>query len=191
MNYTEAKSGLNSTNDRRQPSIVLIDETGREIGQAPKIAAHTSGGVLHRAFSIYLLDPHGRLLLQRRADAKYHFAGLWSNTCCGHAVPNEALAITTSARLWDEMRVQAELNEVGQFVYEAYDPTSGLTEREMDHVFVGTTSGEPDPNPLEVSEWRWICPEALESELKDHSNWFTPWFSLGLALIKNSEWWTT
>ena len=184
--YSRAiESELDKLYSRQNPSVVVkVDETDRQIGIADKLDAHANGGVLHRAFSIFLFDLSGRLLLQRRACGKYHFGGLWTNTCCGHAVPGEELRVTAGIRLWQEMGICAEINEVGHFTYAATDPSSGLTEREIDHIFIGISDTEPSPDPDEVSEWRWIAPNDLSNELATKPSTFTPWFGLGLKALR-------
>lgn len=156
--------------------VVLVDELDRELGTAEKIEAHRDGGRLHRAFSVFLFDGEGRLLLQRRAAGKYHFGGLWTNTCCSHPRPGELPVDAGRRRLGEEMGIDAELHAAGTFVYEAHDPSSGLTERELDHVLVGRFDGSPSPNPDEVCDWRWISLNDLDAELRAMPDEFTPWF---------------
>lgn len=166
--------------------VVLVDENDRESGSAGKLAAHESGGMLHRAFSIFVFDSRGRMLLQRRAEGKYHFGGLWTNTCCGHPRPGETVETAASRRLWEEMGIGPELTPAGSFVYEAFDPESGLTEREYDHVFRGVYEERekgPDPDPGEVSEWCWIPPEDLARDLAENPTSYTPWFPLAAARL--------
>ena len=110
--------------------VVLVDEHARETGSTGKLAAHEAGGRLHRAFSVFVFDSGGRLLLQRRAEGKYHFGGLWTNTCCGHPRPGEPVEDAAARRLREEMGISPALTRITGFVYEAFDPESGLTERE-------------------------------------------------------------
>lgn len=157
--------------------IILVDEADREVGSAEKLSAHRDGGRLHRAFSIVLFDPRGRMLLQRRAAGKYHFGGLWTNACCGHPRPGEELAAAARRRLREELGVDAELREVFSFVYTASDPRSGLTEREFDHVFVGALDADLRPDPDEIDALRWVdCAELLR-EVRAHPDRYTPWFA--------------
>jgi len=156
--------------------IILVDETDREIGKAEKLAAHRDGGRLHRAFSIVLFDPAGRMLLQRRAATKYHFGGLWTNACCGHPRPGEAIDEAASRRLREELGVEAALRKVFTFRYTATDVPSGLTERELDHVFVGTLTAEARPDPAEIDAVRWVAGEELARDLADRPERYTPWF---------------
>ena len=158
--------------------VVLVDENDREAGVASKRAAHEDGGSLHRAFSVFVFDSAGRLLLQRRAAGKYHFGGLWTNTCCGHPRPGEDVLQAASRRLWEEMGISPELARAASFVYEAFDPASGLTEREYDHVFRGRYDGEPDPDPEEADGWTWVEPEELAAGLSENPGEYTPWFPL-------------
>lgn len=163
--------------------VVLVDENDRETGFAGKLAAHEAGGRLHRAFSVFVFDSGGRLLLQRRAEGKYHFGGLWTNTCCGHPRPGETVEEAAARRLWEEMGIGPELKRITSFVYEAFDPESGLSEREYDHVFSGYYDGDPDPDPAEVSGWAWISPEELARELAGSPEHYTPWFPLAAARL--------
>lgn len=158
--------------------VVLVDENDREAGSAGKLAAHEGGGTLHRAFSVFVFDTGGRLLLQHRAEGKYHFAGLWTNTCCGHPRPGETVEAAASRRLWEEMGIKPALTRVTSFVYEASDPESGLTEREYDHVFRGCHEDTPTPDPAEVSAWVWISPEELTRDLAESPGSYTPWLPL-------------
>ena len=166
------------------PVVVLVDESDREIGTARKLAAHQSGGVLHRAFSVFLFDSGDHVLLQKRAVEKYHFGGLWTNACCGHAVPGEDLALTAAIRLWQEMRICVALKEVGVFTYSARDEGSGLTEREIDHVFVGVTADSPQPDPSEADAWQWTFDADVRCLLETRSEAFTPWFEPAFALAR-------
>ena len=157
--------------------VILVDEADREIGTSEKLAAHQQGGQLHRAFSVFLFDDAGRMLLQKRAIGKYHFGGLWTNACCGHPRPGEEVDASARRRLREELGVESELREVFSFVYTAEDPGSGLTERELDHVLVGRFGGEARPDPDEVDALRWVeCPE-LERDLARHPERFTPWLA--------------
>jgi len=163
--------------------IILVDEADREIGTAEKLAAHRDGGRLHRAFSVFLFDDAGRMLLQRRAAAKYHFGGLWTNACCGHPRPGEEVGAAARRRLREELGVEPELREVFSFVYSAEDPGSGLTEREVDHVFVGRFSGEARPDPSEVDALRWADCDELEHDLGERPEHYTPWFAHALERL--------
>lgn len=158
--------------------IILVDESDREVGFAEKLAAHRNGGRLHRAFSIFLFDVQGRMLLQKRAAAKYHFGGLWTNACCGHPRRGEALEVAARRRLREELGVAPQLREVFAFVYTAADPGSGLTEREFDHVFVGRLlDQEARPDPAEIDALRWIDCAELSLDLAARPAAYTPWFA--------------
>lgn len=164
--------------------VVLVDENDGELGTMEKQAAHLHGGSLHRAFSVFVLDDDDRLMLQKRAKGKYHFGGLWTNTCCGHPRSGETPLEGARRRLMEEMGLDLPLGRRGSFVYKAHDEASGLTEHELDHVFVGRTSGEPALNAEEAESWRWISIEALADELAETPERFTPWFSLALAELR-------
>jgi isopentenyl-diphosphate delta-isomerase type 1 len=164
--------------------VVLVDEADRELGTMDKIEAHRDGGRLHRAFSVFLFDGEGRLLLQRRAKSKYHFGGLWTNTCCSHPRAGEAVLDAGRRRLREELGVDAPLEAVGSFIYTAHDESTGLTEHELDHILIGRFEGEPRPDRAEVAGWRWISPEQLDEEIGSSPGSFTPWFPLAWRRLR-------
>ena len=163
--------------------VILVDEADREIGTCEKLEAHLNGGRLHRAFSVFLFSPDGRLFLQRRASGKYHFPGLWTNACCSHPRPGEITEGAAHRRLIEELGIDVEISEVFSFVYRAEDPASGLTEHEYDHVFVGTFDGEPSLNFDEADAYRWIERDNLIAELAESPENFTPWFKIALERV--------
>jgi isopentenyl-diphosphate Delta-isomerase len=176
---------LLAVTDRMQEMVILVDEDDKPIGSCEKLAAHLAGGQLHRAFSVFVFDAAGRLLLQQRAMEKYHFGGLWTNTCCSHPRPGETTRAAAQRRLTEELGFTVPLTEQGSFLYRAHDPSSGLTEHELDHVFVGHFDSAPTPNPAEVMGWRWQAMDEVEAELMAHPERFTPWFPLALNQFKN------
>lgn len=162
--------------------VVLVDPQDRELGTEEKMAAHQRG-VLHRAFSVFVFDRQSRLLIQRRADGKYHSAGLWSNTCCGHPRPGEPTARAARRRLSEEMGFDCPLTAVFSFVYRA-DLGGGLTEHELDHVFIGRFTGVPRPDRAEVSEWRAVAiPELLDDFAKTPER-YSVWLPIALGGIQ-------
>ncbi len=156
--------------------VILVDRLDREIGRSEKIAAHVKGW-LHRAFSVFVFDDRGFLLLQRRAESKYHTPGLWTNTCCSHPRPGEQVLYAGSRRLREEMGFSCDLSRAFSFLYRATFP-NGLIEHELDHVLVGRWNGTPSPNPEEVWDWQWVAPDALANRLLTKRQVFTPWFVL-------------
>jgi isopentenyl-diphosphate delta-isomerase len=173
---TAPRFRLHSPEDRRE-QVIRVDPKDRATGFAGKLEVHEAG-FLHRAFSIYILNRRGEMLLQRRAGCKYHFAGLWSNTCCGHPRPGEQTKLAAIRRLNEELGFSANLSEVSQLVYRARDPVSGLIEHEYLHVFEGTFGGEPLPNPNEVDDWCWMSIPQVRVSLRRGPEGFTPWFAL-------------
>ncbi len=167
--------------------VVLVDADDRELGTMEKQAAHLNGGALHRAFSVFVVDDACRLMLQKRASDKYHFGGLWTNTCCSHPRPGETAIDAARRRLREEMGIDAPLQACGTFVYEAHDESSGLTERELDHVFVARYSGEPTLNANEAEDWRWVELSELQESLEREPHRYTPWLPLALKKIVNRE----
>ncbi len=163
--------------------VVLVDESDAELGTAGKAEVHRGRGELHRAVSVFLFDGDGRLLLQRRAATKYHFAGLWANTCCSHPRPGEGVVAAGERRLREEMGISARLRHAGSFVYRAVDPRSGLVEHEFDYVLVGSFSGTPLPDPAETDDWAWIEMPELKRRLASGDGGYVPWLSPALAAM--------
>ncbi|MES4907474.1 MULTISPECIES: isopentenyl-diphosphate Delta-isomerase [unclassified Streptomyces] len=155
--------------------LELVDEDGRTIGTAEKLSAHLAPGRLHRAFSVFLFDDRGRLLLQRRALGKYHSPGVWSNTCCGHPYPGEPPFVAAARRTGEELGVApALLREAGTVRYNHPDPVSGLVEQEYNHLFAGLVRTAPYPDPQEIDETAFVTPEELARLLE--RNPFSAWF---------------
>src|SRR5689334_18410967 len=146
-----------------QIMLELVDESGVTIGTAEKLSAHLAPGRLHRAFSVFLFDDDGRVLMQRRALGKYHSPGVWSNTCCGHPYPGEQPFVAAARRTAEELGIApALLREAGTVRYNHPDPASGLVEQEYNHLFVGLVRAKPRPDPAEVAETAFVTPEELE-----------------------------
>ncbi|BCK67142.1 isopentenyl-diphosphate Delta-isomerase [Streptomyces platensis] len=155
--------------------LELVDEDGTTIGTAEKLAAHQPPGQLHRAFSVFLFDEKGRLLLQRRALGKYHSPGVWSNTCCGHPYPGEAPFAAAARRTAEELGLAPSLlAEAGTVRYNHPDPDSGLVEQEYNHLFVGLVRAEPAPDPEEIGEIAFVTPEELAERHAEAP--FSAWF---------------
>lgn len=158
--------------------LILVDAEDRELGVGDKLQTHLTG-TLHRAFSIFVFDSHHRLLIQKRAQTKYHSAGLWSNTVCGHPRPGEGTLAAAHRRLAEEMGFACELHFAFGFVYRA-ELSNQLIEHEYDHVFVGSFDGEPEPETLEVEEWRWISMSELRDELRNHPEKYSYWLRVAI-----------
>lgn len=156
-----------------EDQVVLVNEQDVEIGLMEKLEAHRTGS-LHRAFSIFLFDKQGRLLLQKRAMGKYHSAGLWTNTCCSHPRTGEELLDAAHRRLKEEMGLNADLKHRFSFIYRG-EVGNGLWEHELDHVFTGMLEGLPKPDPSEVMDFRLVEPDLLEKELSSDPEAYTIW----------------
>ncbi|GMQ83231.1 MAG: isopentenyl-diphosphate Delta-isomerase [Rhodothermia bacterium] len=161
--------------------VILVDSDDRELGSAEKLRAHQEG-LLHRAFSVFIFDSDGRMLIQRRAFAKYHSGGLYTNACCSHPRPGELTIDAAHRRLREEMGFDCELDWAFSFLYEA-EFENGLVESEYDHVFLGEYKGEVFPDKDEVADWRWIEPTELRRWLGEKPVEFTPWFKLSLERV--------
>lgn len=160
--------------------VVLVDGDDREVGTAEKLEAHRTAR-LHRAFSVFVLNSGNELLLQKRARRKYHSGGLWSNTCCGHPRPGEATEAAAHRRLFEEMGFDCPLTRAFSFTYRA--ELDGLTEHELDHVFLGLHEADPDPDPAEAEGWRWAATDEVQRDLERRPEAYTVWFRLLLPRL--------
>jgi isopentenyl-diphosphate delta-isomerase len=159
--------------------VILVDEHDNELGTMEKMEAHQKG-LLHRAFSVFLFNPQGQLLLQQRALTKYHSAGLWTNTCCSHPRNNETILQAAKRRLKEEMGMQANLTIKHKFIYKtAFE--NGLTEHELDYILTGVTMLEPTINTNEVCSYKWVAIPDLLDDIESNPQNYTSWFKIILA----------
>jgi|TARA_B110000444_G_scaffold188250_1_gene177601 isopentenyl-diphosphate delta-isomerase len=156
--------------------VILVDKNDNQLGLMEKIEAHKKA-VLHRAFSVFILNENNELLLQKRALSKYHSPGLWTNTCCSHPRDGESVINAGIRRLSEEMGFETELNTLFSFIYKA-EFDNGLTEHEFDHVLLGRYNKNPLINKLEVSDWRWIDVELLKKDVVVSPYLYTVWFKI-------------
>jgi isopentenyl-diphosphate delta-isomerase len=160
--------------------VELVDADGVPLGSATVDEAHQAPGRLHRAFSVFLRDPHGRVLLQQRAAGKTRFPLRWANTCCGHPLPGEDVAVAARRRLLEEIGVgEVELTEVGRYSYYAEDPTTGRVEYEFDHVLLGEVPADHPllPDPDEVADIRWVGVAELRRAVAADPRSYAPWLA--------------
>jgi isopentenyl-diphosphate Delta-isomerase len=157
----------------QQEMLILVDEHNRRIGLGEKLDVHRKGQ-LHRAFSIFLADDSGRVLLQRRFSGKYHSGGLWANTCCGHPRFDERTSPAANRRLGEELGISAALQYAFQARYET-KLDHGLTENELVYVYLGRLEGEPVPNPVEVSETRLMALDELAADAGRRPDAYAYW----------------
>jgi isopentenyl-diphosphate delta-isomerase len=162
--------------------VVLVDASGEVTGSCEKLAAHTSPGRLHLAFSVFLFRDDGTTLLQQRAAVKYHFPLVWANACCSHPAPGEDLLASAEARVREELGLSVGLEHAGSFLYRAPDPVSGRVEHELDHVFVGElpAAAHPHVDPDEVAALCFVAPEELAAGR--FAGTLAPWVTSGLEL---------
>jgi len=159
-----------------EEKVILVDSNDNQIGLMPKMEAHEKA-VLHRAFSVFIMNDNGEVMLQQRAANKYHSPLLWTNTCCSHQRDGESNIEAGKRRLMEEMGFDADLKEVFSFLYKApFD--NGLTEHEFDHVMVGRSNGEPSINLDEVHDWKWMLPIDIKEDIASKPDAYTAWFKI-------------
>jgi isopentenyl-diphosphate Delta-isomerase len=159
-----------------EEQVVLVDEQDNPLGLMPKIEAHEKA-VLHRAFSVFIFNKKGELMLQQRAASKYHSPLLWTNTCCSHQRDGETNLEAGKRRLQEEMGFVTEIKEVFSFIYKApFD--NGLTEHELDHVMIGYYEDKPYPNKDEVENYKWMTLIDVKNDIKKQPQAYTEWFKI-------------
>lgn len=163
--------------------VILVDEIDKEIGTEEKIKTHQEAK-LHRAFSIFIFNSKGEMLLQKRAKGKYHSGGLWSNACCSHPRPGEDTKQAAYRRLMEEMGFDCDLQEAFDFIYKA-NLDHNLTEYEYDHVFIGKYDGKIKLNPEEAEDFKWISIDDLKENVEKHPEKYTVWFKCALTEVLN------
>jgi isopentenyl-diphosphate delta-isomerase len=163
-----------------EEKVILVDENDKQVGTEEKLKAHQKG-LLHRAFSIFIFNSQGEMLIHERAKTKYHSGGLWTNACCSHPREGETIEQAAHRRLQEEFGFACPLKEVFSFTYKA-ELDHGLTEHEFDHVLVGKYDGPIEkPNPEEIDNWCYIRMQDLQDELADRGHLFTVWFKIAVA----------
>lgn len=162
--------------------VILVDEQDNPVGTMGKMEVHEKA-LLHRAFSVFIFNDKGEMLLQKRAATKYHSAGLWTNTCCSHPKPGETTEASAIKRLQEEMGFSTPISKAFSFVYKApFD--NGLTEHEYDHVFTGTFNGLINPDPREVSDYCYQSIATVKENVQTHPDHFTEWFKIALPKVE-------
>ena len=159
-----------------EENVILVNEQDEPIGLMPKMEAHEKA-VLHRAFSVFIMNNKKEIMLQQRAHHKYHSHLLWTNTCCSHQRMGETNLEAGNRRLFEEMGITTELKELFHFIYKApFD--NGLTEHELDHVMIGYYNNEPLINHEEVENWKWMKMEAIKADMATNPEIYTIWFKI-------------
>lgn len=165
----------------QEEQVILVDENDKPIGNMGKLEVHQKG-LLHRAFSVFIFNDKGELLLQKRASTKYHSPGLWTNTCCSHPQPGEETLNAANRRLREEMGIDTILIHKTSFIYRT-EFDNGLTEHEFDHVFVGQSNDHPVINKLEIDEFKWMSLNTIKEDIKNSPQNFTSWFKIALENV--------
>lgn len=159
-----------------EEKVILVNEKDEQIGLMPKMEAHEKA-LLHRAFSVFILNSKNEIMLQQRAAQKYHSPLLWTNTTCSHQREGETNLQAGNRRLMEEMGIQTELKELFSFIYKApFD--NGLTEHELDHVMIGYYNEAPNINKEEAESWKWMGIEAVKEDMKTNPDIYTAWFKI-------------
>ena len=166
---------VHRTVSSEREELILVDADDNETGYGTKADCHDGKGVLHRAFSLFLFNKAGELLLQQRSSQKRLWPGFWSNSCCSHPRRGETLLVATQRRLHDELNISAELEHVYRFCYQADFGDAG-SENESCHVFLGALDGDVRPNDSEIESIRYVSARNLDEEFAKHPERFTPWF---------------
>lgn len=169
----------------KEQQVILVNENDEPIGVMGKMEVHQKG-LLHRAFSVFIFDSRGKMLLQQRSGEKYHGAYLWTNACCSHPFPGENVVDAASRRLREELGCETALQEIFCFTYRAA-VENGLCEHEFDHVLAGQYEGALRPDPREVAGYAYRTMEQIRLDIHDHPENFTSWFKI--AFPKIEKWW--
>lgn len=160
----------------KEEQVILVNEMDEPIGLMNKMEAHEKA-ILHRAFSVFILNNNNEVMLQQRAQHKYHSPLLWTNTCCSHQRAGETNIQAGKRRLYEEMGFEVDLKELFHFIYKApFD--NGLTEHELDHVMIGYSNSEPFINPEEVASWKWMKIEDIKDDMIQNPAEYTVWFKI-------------
>lgn len=162
--------------------LILVDEHDVQTGTMEKMEAHKKA-MLHRAFSVFIFNAKGEMLLHKRAEKKYHSAGLWTNACCSHPHPGQETIAAAQIRLQEEMGISTELKKIFDFIYFT-NFENGLTEYEFDHVYVGTFDGKIFPNPEEVSDYCFKSIEEIKNSIQSHPQKYTEWFKIAFPKME-------
>ena len=160
----------------KEEQVILVNEKDEPIGLMNKMEAHEKA-ILHRAFSVFILNDNNEVMLQQRAQHKYHSPLLWTNTCCSHQRAGETNIQAGKRRLYEEMGFEVDLKELFHFISKApFD--NGLTAHELDHVMIGYSNSEPFINPEEVASWKWMKIEAIKDDMIQNPAEYTVWFKI-------------
>lgn len=170
----------------KEEEVVLVDDENNVLGYMGKLEAHKTG-LLHRAISVIVFNQKGEMLIQQRALTKYHWAGIWSNACCSHPRQGETFQQAAERRLFEELGFTTPLKEAFHFIYKAHDASSGLTEHELDTVFIGTYDGEFNFNKEEIHATKWLTMSELNHDMEQHPEQYSFWFKIILNEMKKRE----
>ena len=183
LGSSSAEAGNDEIVSFDSEELILVDQADGEIGHLTKSACHDGDGVLHRAFSLFIFNADGELLLQQRSAQKRLWPLYWSNSCCSHPRHGEIMSQAVERRLFQELGIRCKPSFLYKFIYHAKFADRGA-EHEYCSVYLGTSEDEVRPNVHEIADWRYIAPDELDRELRDKPQSFTPWLKMEWQRIR-------
>ncbi len=167
--------------------VILVDEQNNQIGVADKDTVHTDHTPLHRAFSLFLFNGRRQLLVTKRASSKKTFAGLWTNSVCGHVSPDEETIEAVQRRVYQELHIRAsDVREVAPYRYHFADK-NGIVENEICPIFVGYTNEQPTLEKSEVEDYRWVDWNEFLETIKNHAGSYSPWCEEEAVILQRTN----
>ena len=171
--------------EKNKDLLILVDESDKALGFKSKSECHEGNGTLHRAFSVFIFNPLGQLLIQKRSSNKELWDLHWSNSCCSHPKKNEQMELAVKRRLKEELGIECPVHYLYKFTYHAKYKDLG-SEHELCHVYVGLFDGEIKANPEEIDDWKFIKPDDLEERIRNSKKDYTPWMKIEWEMLTAS-----
>ena len=171
--------------EKNKDLLILVDESDKASGFKSKSECHEGNGTLHRAFSVFIFNPLGQLLIQKRSSNKELWDLHWSNSCCSHPQKNQQMEVAVKRRLKEELGIECPVHYLYKFTYHAKYKDLG-SEHELCHVYVGLFDGEIKANPEEIDDWKFIKPDDLEERIRNSKKDYTPWMKIEWEMLTAS-----
>ena len=171
--------------EKNKDLLILVDESDKALGFKSKSECHEGNGTLHRAFSVFIFNPLGQLLIQKRSSNKELWDLHWSNSCCSHPKKNEQMELAVKRRLKEELGIECPVHYLYKFTYHAKYKDLG-SEHELCHVYVGLFDGEIKANPEEIDDWKFIKPDDLQERIRNSKKDYTPWMKIEWEMLTAS-----